>query len=242
MQTIGERIRAFRDSRGLTQKEIFLATKEEIKQTTLSAIENGQAKPGFETIAALLNAYQELSADWLIRGSGPMIIGEPAPPQRQEPAPAPTGPAYTPAAPAATDPLVRQLIDQLAEEKRQHREEMRELKRDHREDLRAAATNHENILADMRRQIDRALDTVRGVQEENMVLKRRLGLVAPTAAEEEAQRQQQSNNPTGRLGFDYGKKEVPEAEEAEAEMTSWSNPAFTRPQKATEASPLKIAA
>jgi len=73
METVGERIKAFRDSRGLTQKDIFQATNGEIKQTSLSAIENNQAKPGFDTLAALLAAYPTLSSDWLLRGAGPML-------------------------------------------------------------------------------------------------------------------------------------------------------------------------
>ncbi|MDB5235440.1 MAG: helix-turn-helix protein [Hymenobacter sp.] len=80
MDNVGARIKAFRESHGLTQKDIFQATKGEIKQTSLSAIENNQAKPGFDTLSALLDAYPTLSSDWLLRGTGPMLKDGQLPP------------------------------------------------------------------------------------------------------------------------------------------------------------------
>lgn len=97
MENVGDRIKAFRESRSLTQKDIFQATGGEIKQTSLSAIENNQAKPGFDTLTALLNAYPELSSDWLIRGEGPMYKrGAELTPVSQLP---PQVPSEAPAAP-----------------------------------------------------------------------------------------------------------------------------------------------
>ena len=90
MENVGARIKAFRESRNLTQKDIFQATQGEIKQTSLSAIENNQAKPGFDTLTALLNAYPELNSDWLLLGVGPMLKnGQLPPPVPSEAKPTP---------------------------------------------------------------------------------------------------------------------------------------------------------
>ena len=89
MENIGARIKAFRESRGLTQKDIFQATHGEVKQTSLSAIENNQAKPGFDTLAALLAAYPGLSSDWLLLGAGPMLRDGRALTPRPAPEPTP---------------------------------------------------------------------------------------------------------------------------------------------------------
>ncbi|MGA9651914.1 helix-turn-helix domain-containing protein [Pedobacter sp.] len=37
---------------------------------------NGKSKPDFETIFAILDKFPEISAEWLMRGSGPMRKGE----------------------------------------------------------------------------------------------------------------------------------------------------------------------
>lgn len=44
--------------------------------TLATAFKNPSASIGSEKLEAFLNVYPEVSAEWLLRGVGPMIIGE----------------------------------------------------------------------------------------------------------------------------------------------------------------------
>ncbi|NVO32933.1 helix-turn-helix domain-containing protein [Hymenobacter lapidiphilus] len=98
MDTIGSRIAAFREARQLKQVDVFRATG--IKQQTLSSVESG-TEPKSGIVAALLAAYPDLSPDWLLTGSGPML--------RDGRALSPTAaPPTSPASPARPAPLQTQ--------------------------------------------------------------------------------------------------------------------------------------
>ena len=183
METIGTRIRAFRESRNLTQKDIFQATRGEIKQTTLSAIENGQAKPGFDTLAALLDTYPELSSDWLLRGTGPMLRdGRTLAPVA---APLPVATAVLPAqAPADT---LAQFLTLLSEREA-------ELKKEAKAARELAARAHAYTIARMQKE--------NATQEADIhYLRGMLGHRPPTAQELENQRAQAAKTPAPIAGF-----------------------------------------
>ena len=44
-----------------------------VSQTTINDQLNGNAKIGMQTIVALLDAFPDLSAEWLLRGEGEML-------------------------------------------------------------------------------------------------------------------------------------------------------------------------
>lgn len=49
------------------------ASKVGVQQRTLWGQLNGQRKLSLDTVEAILNAYPELSAEWLMRGTGSMM-------------------------------------------------------------------------------------------------------------------------------------------------------------------------
>lgn len=52
------------------------AKKIGLQQMTLWRQLNGERKLSLETVKAILDSYPEVSAEWLLRGSGSMIIGQ----------------------------------------------------------------------------------------------------------------------------------------------------------------------
>lgn len=62
MSVLGERLRAARDKKGLSQIEVFRRTK--INNKTLSRYENGGTEPDVDTLKLLADLY-EVSVDYL---------------------------------------------------------------------------------------------------------------------------------------------------------------------------------
>lgn len=48
-----------------------------LRQNTLSNQLNGMRELSLQTISAILNSNPEISAEWLMRGNGEMLLGEP---------------------------------------------------------------------------------------------------------------------------------------------------------------------
>lgn len=67
MQALGKRIRAIRESTGMTQSELAVAAK--IGRVTEVRIENGEQSPRYETLVAIAQALKRPIADLLAGGS-----------------------------------------------------------------------------------------------------------------------------------------------------------------------------
>ena len=81
------------------------AEKIDKSATTISSILSRRNKPGYDVLEAILLAYPQVNANWLMRGEGPMIINE-------EKVALPTGQNKT----EASMDWARKLIDQLERE------------------------------------------------------------------------------------------------------------------------------
>lgn len=66
-ETLGLKLKQAREKWGFTQKEVAKETN--IKQTTISKYENGTPKPDIETLAKLIDFYQE-DANYIIGTRG----------------------------------------------------------------------------------------------------------------------------------------------------------------------------
>lgn len=71
---IGERIKAVRKEKGMTQKEFARALG--IKQNSLAVIELGQRNASEQVILAIMREYR-VREEWLRNGTGPMFTPEP---------------------------------------------------------------------------------------------------------------------------------------------------------------------
>lgn len=67
MQTLGKRIRAIRESTGMTQSDLAIAAK--IGRVTEVRIENGEQSPRYETLVAISRALERPIADLLEGGT-----------------------------------------------------------------------------------------------------------------------------------------------------------------------------
>lgn len=72
---IGERLKKFRKSIGVSQSEF--AERLKIHQPNLSEIEKGTRTLGGGILQKLMNEYTQLSIKWLMLGEGEMILKEP---------------------------------------------------------------------------------------------------------------------------------------------------------------------
>lgn len=68
------RLRTFIKLNSMTERAFALRCG--IAQNTLSYYLNGQRKPSYESIEKILNTFPDLSAEWLIRGNGEMLISQ----------------------------------------------------------------------------------------------------------------------------------------------------------------------
>lgn len=71
MSTMGDRVRQVRNERGWTQKE--LAKRAKVKQSVISALENGQ--PGTPFIVEIADALG-VNVYWLRKGRGPKLLSK----------------------------------------------------------------------------------------------------------------------------------------------------------------------
>lgn len=68
----GQRLRQWRDFKKLTLAQVSDASG--VRTTTLSTAEQpGASNPSYDTITKVLAAYPDLSPDWLLLGTGPML-------------------------------------------------------------------------------------------------------------------------------------------------------------------------
>lgn len=69
-----ERIKGFISHLGLSDRSF--AIKCGIQQNTLSRQLSGVRELSLATVSSVLSTYEELSAEWLLRGTGEMLISE----------------------------------------------------------------------------------------------------------------------------------------------------------------------
>ena len=73
MTSIGERIKLFRNNKGLSQQD--LSNQTQISRSYVSTVEAGRQDPSFAFIKTLSTSYG-LSIDWLLSGNGKMFMDE----------------------------------------------------------------------------------------------------------------------------------------------------------------------
>ena len=76
--TIGDRIADLMARKGVTAYQLAKELGYSGPQKFYKLVA-GDAKPGFDSLSDLLNHYPDLSADWLMRGLGPMLSASAAP-------------------------------------------------------------------------------------------------------------------------------------------------------------------
>ena len=116
--TPGTRLHQWREFKGLSMTEMFRLTG--IKVSTLSTAEQpGSSNPSYDTITKALQAFPDLSPDWLLLGTGPMLRDGRALTQAPRPEPAPD---YTSAA-GTIDATVNILLkEQIADLRKQNQQ------------------------------------------------------------------------------------------------------------------------
>lgn len=67
-----QRIKAIKNALGISENE--LARRLGISQSTLNGYTLGKRTPSYEFAETVLNAFSDISAEWLLRGKGPMYI------------------------------------------------------------------------------------------------------------------------------------------------------------------------
>lgn len=72
---VGDRISALLQHYGLSAYSLAAKLGYEGPQKLYKLVQN-KSKPGYETLMDILNQFPELSAEWLMRGEGPMVHGE----------------------------------------------------------------------------------------------------------------------------------------------------------------------
>lgn len=72
MKTIGERLKAFREYKGLSQPA-FVDGKKGINQANISQWERNESEPRNKKAIALQKAYPDLNMKWLLEGIGEML-------------------------------------------------------------------------------------------------------------------------------------------------------------------------
>ena len=70
---MNERILKFLQIEGINAKQF--ASEIGVLNSSVSHVLSGRNKPSFDFIQKILNRYNQLSADWLILGKGPMLKG-----------------------------------------------------------------------------------------------------------------------------------------------------------------------
>lgn len=69
-----QRIKAIKNALGISENE--LARRLGISQSTLNGYTLGKRKPSYDLAESVLNAFSDVSAEWLMRGEGPMYISD----------------------------------------------------------------------------------------------------------------------------------------------------------------------
>lgn len=69
-----QRIKAIKSALGISENE--LARRLGISQSTLNGYTLGKRTPSYEFAETVLNAFSDISAEWLMRGDGPMYISD----------------------------------------------------------------------------------------------------------------------------------------------------------------------
>lgn len=78
--TINQRIREFINSLGVNDNQF--AKSIGITQSVIASMFSRNTEPSSKVIVSILNAYANLSAEWLMRGEGEMMKGENAVPSQ----------------------------------------------------------------------------------------------------------------------------------------------------------------
>lgn len=75
-----ERILMLMDSKGLNQNSFSKSIG--ISQSTIATYYSKNRLPAYETLHAILTTYTDISAEWLMRGEGPMFVSDRLPVMR----------------------------------------------------------------------------------------------------------------------------------------------------------------
>lgn len=73
-KSINQRIREFIDSLGINDNQF--AKSIGITQSVIASMFSRNTEPSSKVVVSILNAYADLSAEWLMRGEGSMIKDE----------------------------------------------------------------------------------------------------------------------------------------------------------------------
>lgn len=73
-KSINQRIREFIDSLGINDNQF--AKSIGITQSVIASMFSRNTEPSSKVVVSILNAYANLSAEWLMRGEGSMIKNE----------------------------------------------------------------------------------------------------------------------------------------------------------------------
>lgn len=74
MDTIANRLLAFRESTGLHKKAF--SDKTGLDPGLYGRYESGVNKPSFETLEKIANTFPKLNLNWLLTGAGDMVLGK----------------------------------------------------------------------------------------------------------------------------------------------------------------------
>ena len=69
-----QRLKAIKDALGISENEF--ARRLGIAQSTLNGYTLGKRTPSYEFAKTLLNAFSDISAEWLMRGDGEMYLSD----------------------------------------------------------------------------------------------------------------------------------------------------------------------
>lgn len=135
--TFASRVLELRKLKGLSQQAF--AERCGLEQGNISQMEKG-TEPKQSNVTKLIAGFPDLSPDWLLLGTGPMLRDgralTPLPPGPAGDEPPPAAPAAA-AAPAFSGEVLDKLLAQINRQAQQHREELALLKREARAQLSA---------------------------------------------------------------------------------------------------------
>jgi hypothetical protein len=226
-----QRLETFWQSKGLKNMSAF-AEAIQLSPGTISAIKQRGSRPSNVVMRAIQSAFPDVSPEWVLWGTGPMLKDGRSLVPVATPVDEPAAP-FAPTAPVIANPdVVTAFLGQMAEMTRAHREEILALKKEARKDLRAQAETYTytiNRMADERARLEQRIFELEG----------RFGLRPPTAEEMELQARQLPPPSVKVKGLKSYEPEAPTG----AEMTLVRGESgFPRLPEFDAESPLRIAA
>ena len=137
-----------------------------INERTIYEQTNGSSRIGVSAVAALLSVSPDLSAEWLLRGTGEMLISSVDPTERT-----PRDDRETTDNSAINNQLLAQLQDLISEQKQLHAAALQE-KDDKIQELKYYLELQKDYVDGQKRTIERLEQFIEHLQEENRELKK----------------------------------------------------------------------